>query len=415
MLAEIITIGDEILIGQIVDTNSAWMGTVLNESGIKVHQITSVSDNREHILTALREASQRADIILITGGLGPTRDDITKHTLCEYFNTKLRLDESILVDVTNIFKKFGREVTEINRKQAEVPENCIPLHNKTGTAPGMWFDVNGKIYASMPGVPFEMKALMTEEIIPRLKKKFTLPVIIHKNVLTQGIGESALAEKIVDWEDSLAKEEIKLAYLPSPSVVRLRLSINGKDVNILNERIARKVAELQKLVGQFIYGYDDETLEGNIGKLLKEKKQTLSTAESCTGGFIAHKIVSIPGSSDYFKGGIISYANEVKINELEVSKETLDKLGAVSQEVVEQMAIGVRKKLNTDYSIAVSGIAGPDGGTSDKPVGTVWIAIATPTQVFSKKYQFAGNRERNIIVTGLTALNMLRKEILALG
>jgi nicotinamide-nucleotide amidase len=415
MLAEIITIGDEILIGQIVDTNSAWMGTVLNESGIKVYQITSVSDNREHILTALKEASQRADIILITGGLGPTRDDITKHTLCEYFNTKLRLDESILVDVTNIFEKFGRPVTEVNRRQAEVPENCIPLHNKSGTAPGMWFDVNGKIYVSMPGVPFEMKGLMTEEVIPRLKKKFTLPVIIHKNVLTQGIGESVLAEMIVDWEDSLAKEEIKLAYLPSTSLVRLRLSISGKDTNVLNERIERKVAELQKLIGQHIYGYDDETLEGNVGKLLKQKKQTLSTAESCTGGFIAHKIVSIPGSSDYFKGGIISYANEVKINELGVNKEALEKHGAVSQEVVEQMAIGARKKLNTDYSIAVSGIAGPDGGTEEKPVGTVWIAIATPTKVFSKKFRFAGNRERNIIISGLNGLNMLRKEILALG
>ncbi|HTB05317.1 MAG TPA: competence/damage-inducible protein A [Bacteroidia bacterium] len=411
MLAEIITIGDEILIGQIVDTNSAWMATLLNENGIKVFQITSVSDNKEHILTTLKEAIQRADIILITGGLGPTRDDITKHTLCEYFNTKLRLDESVLEDVTTIFKKFGRGVTEINRKQAEVPGNCVPLHNKNGTAPGMWFEEKGKIYVSMPGVPFEMKALMTEEVIPRLKKKFTLPVIIHKNVLTQGIGESMLAEKIADWETSLEIEGIKLAYLPSSSTVRLRLSTSGADAKVLQERIDRKLGELILLIEPHIYGYDDETLEGNIGKLLKLKKQTLSTAESCTGGYISHRIVSVPGSSDYFKGSIISYANEVKMDELGVSKETLDKYGAVSQQVVEQMAAGVQQKLNTDYSIAVSGIAGPDGGTPDKPVGTVWIAIATPTKIISKHFQFAGNRERNILVSGLSALNMLRKEI----
>jgi competence/damage-inducible protein CinA-like protein len=253
MLAEIITIGDEILIGQIVDTNSAWMATLLNENGIKVFQITSVSDNKEHILTTLKEAIQRADIILITGGLGPTRDDITKHTLCEYFDTKLRLDESVLEDVTTIFKKFGRGVTDINRKQAEVPENCIPLHNKNGTAPGMWFEENGKIYVSMPGVPFEMKALMTDEVIPRLKKKFTLPVIIHKNILTQGISESMLAERIADWETSLEKEGIKLAYLPSSSTVRLRLSISGPDAKVLQEKIDRKLGELKLLIEPHIW------------------------------------------------------------------------------------------------------------------------------------------------------------------
>ncbi len=413
MLAEIITIGDEILIGQIVDTNSAWMGTILNETGIKVHQITSVSDNREHILTALKEASHRADIILITGGLGPTRDDITKHTLCEYFKVSLRLDEKVLEDVTALFKRFGRGVTDINRKQAEIPENCTPLHNKNGTAPGMWFEEKEKIYVSMPGVPFEMKGLMKDEVLPRLKKKFTLPVIIHKNVLTQGIGESMLAEKIADWETSLAQEEIKLAYLPSISMVRLRLSISGKDAKVLQERIDRKVSELQKIAGQHIYGYDNETLEGIVGNLLKANKQSLSTAESCTGGYIAHRIVSVPGSSTYFKGAIVAYDYEIKTNELGVSNETLKKHGAVSQEVVEQMAVSVRKKLNTNYSIAVSGIAGPDGGTEEKPVGTVWIAVATPTQVISKRFQFGGDRERNIVATGLTALNMLRKEILA--
>ena len=413
MLAEIITIGDEILIGQIVDTNSAWMGTVLNENGIKVHQISSVSDNREHILKALKEASERVDIILITGGLGPTRDDITKHTLCEYFNTKLRLDESILEDVTALFKKFGRDVTPINRKQAEIPENCIPLHNKNGTAPGMWFEEKGKIYASMPGVPFEMKALMTDDIIPRLNKKFTLPVIIHKNILTQGIGESVLSEKISDWETSLAKEDIKLAYLPSSSMVRLRLSIQGTDAKAMQEKIDRKIKELNEIAGQHIFGYDDETLEGIIGELLKKRKQKVSTAESCTGGYIAHRLTSVAGSSEYFTGAIVSYSYEIKTTELGVSEEILKTHGAVSQPVVEQMAKAVRIKMKTDYSIAASGIAGPGGGTVDKPVGTVWIAIATPKRVFSKCFQFGGNRERNIIVTGLTALNMLRKEILA--
>ncbi|HTA83387.1 MAG TPA: competence/damage-inducible protein A [Bacteroidia bacterium] len=413
MLAEIITIGDEILIGQIVDTNSAWMGTILNEHGIKVHQITSVSDNREHILTALKEASNRVDIILITGGLGPTRDDITKHTICEYFNVKLRFDESVLADVTALFKRFGRDVTPINRKQAEIPENCTPLHNKNGTAPGMWFEENGKIYASMPGVPFEMKALMTEEVIPRLKKKFTLPVIIHKNVLTQGIGESVLSELISDWETSLAKEEIKLAYLPSSSMVRLRLSISGNDEKVMQEKIAPKIEELKKIAGQHIFGYDDQTLEGIVGDLLKQRKQKVSTAESCTGGYIAHRITSVAGSSDYFTGAVISYSYDVKTTELGVSEEILKTHGAVSQPVVEQMAKAVRIKMKTDYSIAASGIAGPGGGTPDKPVGTVWIAIATPKRVFSKCFQFGGNRERNIIVTGLTALNMLRKEILA--
>lgn len=413
MQAEIITIGDEILIGQIVDTNSAWMATLLNEKGIKVYQITSVSDNREHIISALKDAVLRADIILITGGLGPTRDDITKNTLCEYFNATLRLDNDVLADVEKIFQKYNRPLTELNRKQAEVPVNCIPLRNKNGTASGMWFEEKGKIYVSMPGVPYEMKALMAEEVIPRLEKKFTLPVIMHKNVLTQGIGESFLADKIADWETSLEKEEIKLAYLPSPSVVRLRLSTRGTDAKVLKERIDRKIAELQKIAGDYIYGYDNDTLEGVVGSLLLKCKQSLSTAESCTGGYIAHRITSIAGSSEYFKGAVIAYANEIKTKELGVSPEILEKHGAVSQAVVEQMASAARLNLNTDYAIAVSGIAGPGGGTADKPVGTVWIAIATPKKIISKLYRFGDNRERNIVITALTALNMLRKAILS--
>jgi nicotinamide-nucleotide amidase len=413
MHAEIITIGDELLIGQVVDTNSAWMATLLNQHGIKVHQITSVSDNREHIIEALTATAKRADIILITGGLGPTRDDITKSTLCDYFKVGLRFDAEAYKDVEHLFKIRGREVTEINKKQAELPANCIALRNKNGTAPGMWFEDKGKVYVSMPGVPYEMKALMTDEVIPRLKKKFTLPVILHKTVLTQGIGESMLAERIEKWEDSLAEHNIKLAYLPSAGMVRLRLSVSGTDENKLKQIIDQKVKELLPLAESYIYGYDNDTLESVVGKLLKEKNKTVSTAESCTGGYIGHLITTVPGSSDYFKGSVVAYANEIKENILGVKAETIEKHGAVSQQVVEEMATGICKKFNTDYSVAVSGIAGPTGGTPDKPVGTVWIAVKSPKNLVSKKFLFGDNRERNIQVTGLTALNMLRKEIMS--
>ena len=413
MKAEIITIGDELLIGQVVDTNSAFIATKLNEAGIYVHQITSVSDNKEHIIEALGNAAQKADIILITGGLGPTNDDITKLTLCEYFKVGLRFDEEAYKDVENMFKVRGREVTEVNRKQAELPENCVALRNKNGTAPGMWFDVNGKIYISMPGVPYEMKALMEDEVIPKLQNQFTLPVIVHRNVLTIGIGESFLAEKIAAWEASLANDKIKLAYLPSIGMVRLRLSTIGEDRNLLEKNVQRKINELQSLVGEFIFGYETDTLQEIVGKVLKERKQTIATAESCTGGYISHLITSIAGSSDYYVGSVITYSYEIKTLELNINADLLNTKGAVSQEVVEQMASEVRRKFKTDYSIAVSGIAGPSGGTPEKPVGTVWIAIATPQRVFSKRFQFANNRLRNIQMTANAALNLLRKDLLA--
>jgi nicotinamide-nucleotide amidase len=411
MKAEIITIGDELLIGQVVDTNSAFIATKLNEAGIHVHQITSVSDNREHIIEALHKASQKADLILMTGGLGPTNDDITKLTLCEYFNVGLKFDAEAYKDVEHMFKIRGREVTEINRRQADLPENCSALRNKNGTAPGMWFDVAGKIYVSMPGVPYEMKALMEDEVIPKLKKQFTLPVIVHRNVLTIGIGESMLAEKIIAWENSLSQDNIKLAYLPSIGMVRLRLSTRGEDRKALEANVERKIKELQGIVGEYIFGYENDTLEQILGNLLKERKQTLSLAESCTGGYISHLITAIAGSSDYYKGSVIAYSYEIKTLELGVDKDVLNTRGAVSQEVVEKMASAVRKKFDTDYSVAVSGIAGPTGGTPEKPVGMVWIAIATPDKVFSKKCQFANNRLRNIQMTANTALNLLRKEI----
>ncbi len=415
-IAEIITIGDEILIGQIVDTNSAFMGQLLNLNGISIKQITSVSDDREHILKALEEAKNRADIILITGGLGPTKDDITKKTMCEYFNTTLRFDETAYQDVANLFATYGRDVTPINRLQAEVPAICEVIRNKNGTAPGMWFDVDGKIYVSMPGVPFEMKAMMKEQVIPKLKTRFDFPSIYHMTVLTQGIGESTLSELISDWEDSLAKDNIKLAYLPSPGMVRLRLSTKGKDTASLIAAVERKIEELKLMIPEYIYGYEvfgeeKETLEQMVGKLLKAKNKTVSTAESCTGGYISHLLTKVPGSSAYYIGSVISYAYEIKESELGVPHDVIEKQGAVSQPVVEQMAKAIREKYKTDYSISASGIAGPDGGTDEKPVGTVWIAIATPDKVISEKFLFGNNRERNIQKTANAALNMLKKEL----
>ncbi len=416
MQAEIITIGDEILIGQIVDTNSAFIGQLLNLNGISVKQITSVSDDREHIIKALDEARNRADIILITGGLGPTKDDITKKTLCEYFNTTMRFDESAYQDVVNLFAQYGKPVTPINRLQAEVPAICEVIRNYNGTAPCMWFDVDGKVFVSMPGVPYEMKALMKNQIVPKLKSRFKFPFIFHKTVLTQGIGESALSELISDWEDSLSAVNIKLAYLPAPGMVRLRLSTKGDNDELLRLNVDNKIEQLKTIISEYIYGYEifgveNETLEQTIGKLLREKKKTISTAESCTGGYISHLITKVPGSSDYYTGSVISYSYEIKETELGVPKEILNTQGAVSQAVVEQMAKAIRIKYHTDYSISASGIAGPGGGTKEKPVGTVWIAIATPDKIISEKFQFGNHRERNIQKTANAALNMLRKEL----
>ncbi len=389
------------------------MGEQLNLIGIKVHQITSVSDNAEHIVKALDEAKSRVDIILITGGLGPTKDDITKHTLVEYFKTSLRFDENVFQHVKALFARFGREVTGVNLKQAEVPENCTIIHNANGTAPGMWFEHEEKIFISMPGVPYEMKKMMGAEILPRLKKKFSLPTIVHRTILTQGIGESFLSEIIAEWENSLAEKNIKLAYLPSPGMVRLRLSTSGNNETTLLEAVEEKVEELNKLIPQHIYGYEKDTMEQIVGRLLKEKKQTLSLAESCSGGLIAHLVTSVPGSSAYFMGGVVSYSYESKTNMLGVTTETLEKYGAVSEEVVTQMAVGAKQKFNTDWAISASGIAGPDGGMEGKPVGTVWIAVAGPNGVKAKKFQFGGDRERNIAVTAITALNMLRKALIS--
>ncbi len=411
MKAELITIGDEILIGQIVDTNSAWMGQQLNLLGIEVYQVTSVHDNHDHIMKALAEAEENADLVLITGGLGPTKDDITKHTLCEYFGTELVFHPEVLEHVRSLLSSRNVNINQLNTDQALLPASCTVLHNSAGTAAGMWFERNNTIFVSMPGVPFEMEAIMTEEVFPRLTKLGITQSIVHKTVLTIGLPESMLAEKIEQWESALP-DFIKLAYLPSPMMVRLRLSGYGTDQSELEAEIDRQVKKLLGIIPENVFGFDNDNLGLVIGRLLKESSRTLAVAESCTGGKIAHFITSNPGSSAYFKGGVVAYSNEIKNNLLDVSSEIIETFGAVSQQVAEAMAKGAQKVLNSDYSVATTGIAGPDGGTEEKPVGTVWIAVAGPSGIISKKYIFRHNRERNIIRTTHTALNMLRTLIL---
>lgn len=410
MNAEIITIGDELLIGQVIDTNSAWMAEQLNMVGIRVHQITSISDNRQHILSTLKEASQRVKLVLITGGLGPTKDDITKVTLCEYFNTSLVFNEEVYRNVEQLFAIRGVAVTPLNRQQAMVPDGCKVIRNINGTAPGMWFEKEGCTFISMPGVPFEMKAMMENEIIPQLVGQQD-QVIIHRTILTEGIGESFLAALIEPWETALP-ESIKLAYLPQPGMVRLRLTAHGNDRNLLQDMVKNAENELLAIAGAYIFGYDDDTMESVVGGLLRELGKTLSTAESCTGGTIAQMITSVAGSSDYFKGAIIAYANEVKVKALGIPEDLLVKHGAVSEAVVTAMSDEIRRRFGTDYAIAVSGIAGPGGGTPEKPVGTTWIAIASPSGIHAKKYLFGEHRGRNIRRTALEALNLLRLELL---
>lgn len=410
MKAEIITIGDELLIGQVIDTNSAWMARELNLVGIRVSQITSISDDHEHIIKTLAEATERADIIITTGGLGPTRDDITKLALCDFFKTHLVFDQKSYENIERMFALRGYTMTEVNRKQAEVPACCEPLLNENGTAPGMWFRQNGRIYISLPGVPFEMKALMTNHVLPLLKP-LSGKTIVHKTILTQGVGESFLADKIKDWESALPPH-IKLAYLPQPGIVRLRLSGSGTSEETLKQELDEQINMLYSLISEYIFGEDEDSLESIVGQLLKDHNLTVSTAESCTGGYIAHLITSIAGSSAYYNGSIISYADQVKVSSLGVSQKTLDTYGAVSRETVTEMAEGIRKALSTDCAIAVSGIAGPDGGTPDKPVGTVWIAVYTPySRMMTKRFLFGEHRERNIRRSALAALDMLRKQL----
>lgn len=414
MRAEILTIGDEILIGQIVNTNSVWIAQKLNLLGIKVIHMASVSDEKSSIMKAFEDAESRADFVFITGGLGPTKDDITKKLFADYFNTILEIDEGVLATVTSFFTKRKRELTELNRQQALVPKGCFVIENKNGTAPGMWMKKNNTVFISMPGVPYEMKAMMDEIILPKIKSEFQLPFIFHKTVLTQGLGESFLAEKIESWENGLEKNNIKLAYLPQPGIVRLRLSSSGNDRDLLKKNIEIEIEALKQIIPDYIYGYENygeeqPTFEKIVSELLREKKQTLALAESCTGGYICSLITSLAGSSDIFLGGVVPYHNHIKHNLLDVNNEVFEQFGAVSEACVKEMAQHACEKFKSDYAIATSGIAGPSGGTVEKPVGTVWIAVATPGKIITKKFLFGDNRRRNIQMTANAALNMLRK------
>ena len=413
MLAEIITIGDEILIGQIVDTNSAYLGKALNSIGVSVYQITSIQDDKEHILKALKEAEENADIIIITGGLGPTKDDITKHTICEYFNDTLIQNDAVLAHVEALFKKYiSTPIMEVNRKQALVPSKAEILMNHNGTAPGMWLEKNNKVFISMPGVPYEMEGLMKDEVLPKLQKRFKFPFILHKTVLTYGAGESVLAERIERWEDKLPVF-IKLAYLPSLGKVRLRLSAKGNDKNIIENEIENQVALLQELIGDIIVGFEDEnSIEEIIGKLLKEKGQTIATAESCTGGKIAEQFTANAGASSYFKGSVVSYATEAKINVLHIPEDLIKMHSVVSLEVAEAMANSAKQLFKTDYAIATTGNAGPTKGDSDVEVGTVCIAIATPNGLISETFNMGNHRTKVINKTMNKSFEMLLKEIL---
>ena len=408
---EIITIGDEILIGQIVDTNSAWMATELNTAGFELAQITSVHDDANHIIEALEMALKRADVVLFTGGIGPTNDDITKQTLCSYFDTKLVFNDSVYQNIERLFaNRPNYKMNELTKAQAMVPENCTVIQNEVGTAPITWFDKAGKVVVSMPGVPYEMKRAMSVEIIPRLQKQFDTPVIIHKTVQVYGYTESALALKIAEWESNLP-EYIHLAYLPNSGVVKLRLSGFLENLLALEFVMNQQLDLLSQLLGNTIVANEDILIEQLLGNLLIASGKTVSTAESCTGGNIAHVFTSLSGSSSFFKGSVVAYANEVKENVLQVNSADIETFGAVSQQVVEQMAVGVRKLLKTDVAIATSGIAGPTGGSDEKPVGTTWIAVCSDDMVVSREFSFGKLREQNILRATQAALLMLKEII----
>ena len=411
MKATIITIGDELLIGQTIDTNSAWMGAELSKSGFDVYRITSIHDRKEDIIYALTEAAGKTDVVLITGGLGPTSDDITKQTLCEFFNTHLVVNTEVLGMIEEMMHHRNFPMNDKNRSQAEVPELCRVLKNAAGTAPGMWFEKDGTIYVSMPGVPHEMMHLMTEHVLPELKKRYTSQLIIHKNIMTYGTFEAKLAEILTTFESELP-DNIKLAYLPASGVIKLRLTASGSDHDNLSNLINDHVSRLYKTIPEFIYGEDEESLEMVIGKLLISQRKTVSTAESCTGGEIAHLITGVPGSSTYFKGSVIAYANAIKTQLLGVQDYILTKYGAVSENTVKEMAVGVRSLLKTDYALATSGIAGPDGGTEEKPVGTIWIAVDSERGNVCEKRVFGNDRNTNIKRFSIAALNLLRLQII---
>ncbi len=406
----IITIGDEILIGQTLDTNSQYIAQKLIETGVSVEQMLTITDTHEAIFSTITECLHSYDIVLTTGGLGPTSDDITKKTIADIFGVNLVLHEEVLQEVKQLVERKGRTLTENNRQQALVPENCEVIHNHRGTAPGMWFNHNGHILINMPGVPFEMKGLM-QQVIPKIQATFSLPVIVFKMVYTMGIAEAVLATKLQDWENQLPGN-IHLAYLPSPGRVKLRLQARGNSKTELEQQIDREIAKLFDIIPNYIYSTDTENIAQVIGNILREHHLTVATAESCTGGYIAHMLTSFSGSSDYFNGSIVAYHNQIKTQLLNVSPEILAQHGAVSEPVVIQMAKAAAQQLNADCSIATSGIAGPSGGTPEKPVGTVWIAVNVKGNIIAKQFTFTQNRRINIELSAWTGLNLLRKQIL---
>jgi len=413
MKAAIITIGDEILIGQIVDTNSAFIAKSLDRIGVEVVEMLSISDDKKHILDTFAQLQNKVDVVIVTGGLGPTKDDVTKKTFCEYFDDELIVDEKVLAHVTELIEGFyKRPISQLNKDQALVPSTCTVLHNKVGTAPGMWMKKGNTVFISLPGVPYEMKYLVEEEIIPKIVREYKRPYIIHKTILTYGQGESLVAERIEHWENNLP-EFIKLAYLPNPGRVRLRLTARGTNKEQLEEAIENNVKSLDAIIHDIIVGYEEnETIETVIGKLLSKENKTISTAESCTGGRIASLLSAVPGSSSYFKGSVVSYATEAKINILGVSQDLIDQFSVVSAEVASAMALNVRDLLKTDYALATTGNAGPSKGDSDAEIGTVFIALATPDGVITEEFNFGQPREKVIDRASVKSLEILQKEIL---
>lgn len=408
--AKIITIGDELLLGQVVNTNASWLGEQLNINGFQLVSVLTIGDGENDILQAL-DSSNDVDIVIITGGLGPTADDITKPTLCKFFDTELALNDDALDNILEIFRLRGYQMSERNRQQAFIPKSCTYIPNRFGTAPCMWFEKNKTVYISMPGVPFEMKSIFKTELIERLKSHFKPTPYARRVIMTTGIGESFLADRIKDWEESLP-EFMSLAYLPQYGMVRLRIDARHENEIFMQKSLDEQVKKLSELIPEHIFAYEDRPISEVVVNILKERKETLATAESCTGGSIAKMITSIPGCSSIYKGSVVSYATEVKENVLKVKHDDVIDHSVVSKEVVEQMAVGAREVMNTDYALATTGIAGPDGGTEENPVGTVWIALATPDSVISKRYNFGKDRQNNIERSCITAFEMLRQHLL---
>lgn len=413
MKATIVTIGDEILIGQIVDTNSNFIAKELDRIGVQTYEMISISDDKQHILNTFAQLQNKVDVVIITGGLGPTKDDITKKTFCDYFDDELVVNPEVLAHVTELIEGFyKRPISQLNKDQALVPSKCIVLHNKMGTAPGMWMKKENTVFISLPGVPYEMKYLVENEIIPKIVKEYKRPYIIHKTILTYGQGESLVAERIENWENNLP-EFIKLAYLPNPGRVRLRLTARGTDKEVLEKAIEENVQSLDAIIHDIIVGYDEnETIETVVGKLLAKENKTISTAESCTGGKIASLLSSVQGASGYFKGSVVSYATEAKVNVLGVSQDLIDEFSVVSAEVAAAMALNVKDILKTDYAIATTGNAGPSKGDADAEIGTVFIALATPDGVITEEFNFGQPREKVIDRATIKSLEILQKEIL---